>query len=69
MDKRIEEYVKSMSVITSTNGFQFTICSFKDDLCIGISSRFINNDIIKNFCRYFSNNDMKVSIDVSEVSK
>ena len=69
LDKRIEEYVKSMSVITSTNGFQFTICSFKDDLCIGISSRFINNDIIKNFCRYFSNNDMKVSIDVSEVSK
>lgn len=68
LDKKVEEYIKSISVVTSTNDFQFTICSFKRDLCIGISNNFINNDIIKNFCRYFSNNNIKTYIDVSEVN-
>lgn len=69
LDDKIEEYITSISAITSTQGFQFTICSFKDDLCIGISNRYINNDIIKNFCRYFSHNNIKTSIDVSEVNE
>lgn len=65
----IEKRVESVSVLVSTTGFQFTVCSLKDDLCIGISSNYINNDIIKNFCRYFSLKDMKVTIDVSEVTQ
>lgn len=67
LDKDVENKLQSISVLTSTNGFQFTICTLKDNLCIGISSRFINNDVIKNFCRYFSSNNIDVSIDVSEV--
>ncbi len=69
LDKKIEDYVESISVLTSTSDFQFTICSYKNDLCIGISNRFVNNDIIKNFCRYFSNNNIKMYIDVSEVKE
>lgn len=69
LDKKVEEYVKSISVITSTSSFQFTVCSFKNDLCIGISSSFVNNDVIKDFCRYFSNKDIKTYIDVSEVNR
>ncbi len=69
LDKKIEEYINSMSVITSTDGFQFTICSFKDDLCIGISDNYVNNNIVKNFCRYFSKNNINVRMDVSEVKK
>lgn len=68
LDKKVEEYVKSISVITSTTSFQFTVCSFKNDLCIGISSNYMNNDIIKDFCRYFSNNGIDTYIDVSEVN-
>lgn len=63
----IEDKVESISVLTSTNSFQFTICTLKDDLCIGISSTHINNDVIKNFCRFFPLNDIDVKIDVSEV--
>ena len=66
-DKKVEDYVNSVSVLTSTNSFQFTICSFKDDLTIGISSKYKYNNVIKNFCRFFSDNGLKVSIDVSEV--
>lgn len=66
-DTKVEEYIKSVSVLTSTNNFQFTICSFKDDFCIGISSKYKYNNVIKNFCRFFSENGLNVTIDVSEV--
>jgi NRPS condensation-like uncharacterized protein len=67
LDKKIEEKIESISVLTSTNSFQLTVCSFKDKLCIGISNMYINNDIIKNLCCYFSHQDIKMHIDVSEV--
>ena len=67
LDKEIEDKIDSISVLTSTGGFQFTICTLKNDLCIGISSSYINNDVIKNFCRYFTNKNIKMTIDVSEV--
>lgn len=66
LNEKIEEKIESFSVLTSTNNFQFTICSFKDKLCIGISNTYINNDIIKNLCCYFSKQNIKVQIDVSE---
>jgi len=67
LEDEIEDKIESISVLTSTSGFQLTICTLKDDLCIGISSSYINNEIIKNFCRYFSLNNIKTKIDVSEV--
>ena len=67
LDKEVEEKVDSISVLASTDSFRFTICTLKENLCIGISSRFINNDIIKNFCRYFSSNGINITIDVNEV--
>ena len=67
LEKEVEDEIESISVLTSTTGFQFTICTLKNDLCIGISSRYIQNDIIKNFCRYFSKNGINMRIDVSEV--
>ena len=67
LDKEIEDRVKSISVITSTTGFQFTSCTLKNDLCLGISSRYVHNDVIMNFCRFLSSNDIDIKIDVSEV--
>lgn len=67
LDKEIEDKVESISVLTSTGGFQFNACTLKDDLCLCISSSYVNNDIIKNFCRYFSLKNINMKIDVSEV--
>lgn len=67
LNEKISKYVKNISVLSSTNTFQFISCSYKDTLTIGISSRFRYNDIIKNFCRYFSENNLKTEIYVSEV--
>ena len=67
LDKDIEKYIKYITVNTNPTNFQFTICSFKNDLSIGVSSIYTNNDIIKNFFRYFTSNNIDVKIDVSEV--
>lgn len=62
-DDEIEDYIKSVSVLTSTNNFQFTICSFNNDLSIGISNIFKYNNVIKNFLRFLSNNELDIIID------
>lgn len=62
-DEEIKDYIKSVSVLTSTTGFQFTICSFKDAFSIGISNIFKYNDVIKNFLRFLSSNGLDIVID------
>ena len=69
LDEELEKYVEGLSVLTATTGFQFILCTYGNDLCIGISSRFVQNDVIKNFCRFFSEKNLKVRIDVSEVEQ
>lgn len=66
-DKKVEKYVDEVNVITSTPGFQFVVSSYKDILSIGISSIYKTNNIIKNFCRYFANEGIEVSINSNEV--
>lgn len=66
-DKELEDKIDSISVLTSTYSFQFTTCTFKDKLCIGISNNYINNDIIKNLCCYLSEHGIQIKINVSEV--
>ncbi len=60
-------YIENVNILTSTPSFQITICSFKNDLSIGISSKYKYNEIIKNFCNYFSKQGIKMTINVSEV--
>lgn len=62
-----QEYIENVNILTSTPGFQLTICSNKDDLSIGISSKYKYNEIIKNFCNYFSEQNIDMTINVSEV--
>lgn len=66
VDKKIEPYIENFNVLTTTQNLQLTICSYKDDLSIGISSRYINNDVIKNFCRFFSENRIEGKININE---
>ena len=62
-----DSYIENVNVLTSTQGFQMTICSFQDNLSIGIASRYKYHDGIRNFCNYFSNCGIPVTINVSEV--
>lgn len=62
----LEEYIKEINILTSTNGFQFTVCSYKNDLSIGISSVYVNNNIIKNFCRFFTSNNITAYMNINE---
>lgn len=67
LEDYLKDFVKNINVLTSTNNFQFTICSYDNDLSIGISSRFKYNDVIKNFCNYFSKNNIDITINSNEV--
>ena len=69
LDEELEKHVEGLSVLTATTGFQFILCTYQNDLCIGISSCFVHNDIIKNFCRFFSEKNLSVRIDASEVEQ
>lgn len=67
LEDNISKYVQDINIICSTAGFQFTLCSYMDDLSIGISSVYKYNEVIKEFCRWFSDNGIDVTINVSEV--
>ena len=58
----VEKYVEAISVLCSTDDFQFTIVSNKKDLCIGISSVFKYNNIIRNYIRCLKDEDVDIKI-------
>lgn len=66
-DKNIENYIEKISAMMSSDSFQLISCTFKDNLCITISNAFVNNDIIKNFCRFFVEKGIEVSINCNEI--
>lgn len=66
VDPDLEDYIKEFNILISTNNFQFVVCSYKNDLSIGISSVYENNNIIKNFCRFFTNNHITAYMNISE---
>ena len=66
VDERLEQYIENFNVLTTSGSLKLTICSFKDDLSIGISSKYVNNNIIKNFCRFFSDENINGIINISE---
>lgn len=50
----LRDQVQSFSMLTATKNLNFTACTVHDDLCIGISSVYIRHDVIREFCRIFS---------------
>lgn len=57
--KEIEKYIKFVAVFTSTNYFQFIVSSNKNDLCLGISSKYKYNNIVRNFSDYLLSNGIE----------
>lgn len=66
LDDEISSYIKNINVLTSTKDFRVTLCTFKDDLSIGVASRFKYNEVIKKFFNYFSNQGIDIIMNVSE---
>lgn len=69
IDQRLAPFVRTINVLTSTNGINFMVCSFDDDLSIGITSAYSNPDVIKNFCRFFTSNGIEGLININKTSK
>ena len=66
-DKETDKYVKSVIALTSTNDFQFTVASNKNDLCIGVSSIYKYNNIIRNYVRYLKENGVDININTEVI--
>ena len=67
--KEINPYIDKISAMMSSESFQFISCSFEDNLCITISNAYVNNDIIKNFCRFFVENGIDMQINCNEIEE
>lgn len=66
LDSEIEKYVININTLVSTPGFQILLCTYKDNLCLGMSTIFKNNEVLKNFCRWFTNQGIEITMNVSE---
>ena len=62
--KEVENHVKSVSLMISTEDLQFVVSSFKDDLCIVASSRFMRNNVLN----YLVEELHEENIDINVVS-
>lgn len=69
VDARVEPYVRDINLLTSTTGLNFLLCSFGDDLSIGISTAYSNPDVVKNFVRYFSGCGIEGRININKTSE
>ena len=65
----MEPYVRDINLLTSTTGLNFLLCSFGDDLSIGISTAYSNPDVVKNFVRYFSGCGIEGRININKTSE
>lgn len=65
--KECEKYIDNISCLSTTENFQFTAITYKDNLCIGISSRYYHNNIIKNLIRYLKSLDLELLVNTNEV--
>lgn len=50
LDEATAPYVENINVLTSTRGLNFVLCSYGDDLSLGISSVYIRHEVIRQFC-------------------
>lgn len=59
----VAAHVHDIAILTSTTGLNLLICSFKDDLSIGISTIYTSPCVIRNLCRLLSERGVEGRID------
>ena len=61
-DENVDEYINKVSLLSSTSDLRFTLISNKDDLCIGVSSVYRNNNIVKNYIKILNESGIKMYV-------
>lgn len=51
LDECTAPFVRGVSALTSTAGLNFIVCTYGDDLSIGISSRFLSQRVVRSLVR------------------
>ena len=62
---QLKEYILDFNVLTTTNNFQFTTISYENDFSIGISHRYKNNNILKQFIRLLASYNLTITINTN----
>ena len=62
LPKEILPFVQNMSVFASTTKLQACICSCKDALSVGFSSRYEETSIQRNFFRMLSEMGLEIEV-------
>ena len=60
--KEVENHVKSVALMISTEDLQFVVSSFKDDLCIVASSRFMRNNILNYLVEELQEHNIDINV-------
>jgi NRPS condensation-like uncharacterized protein len=64
MPDEVKPYIKRFGVLNSTRKIGICICSYEDNLCIGITSPFVSKDIQNNFFRGLTS--MGIDVEITE---
>lgn len=64
-----DPYVRNVNLLTSTNDLNFLVCTFGDDLSIGISTIFANLETVREFCRIFSELGIRGHINMNKTDE
>ena len=67
LDERLARHVRSVSFLTTPAGLNFTVCSFGDDLSIGISTVYCDLNVIRNLCRILASNGITGRMSIAGV--
>lgn len=65
MNEKLDKYIENFNVLSTTGSLKITVCSYKNDLSIGISSKYESNNIIKTFCSLFADNNIKGKLNIN----
>lgn len=69
INERMAPYIRDINLLATTTGLSITLCSFEDDLSIGISTIYSNLDVMKRFCRFFSSQEITGHLNISKTSE
>lgn len=65
LPEAVEEHVRSVSILTSTQDLNVTLCSLGDDLSIGVSTVYTDLDVVRDLVRFFSARGIHGEVDCS----
>lgn len=65
LSSSVEPFVRSVSVLTSTTGMNFVVCTYDNDLSLGISTVFKRLDMVRELCRLFNERGIRGRIDLN----